>query len=268
MSQEPLAPEILDGSKLYGDDFSPAQISDWFEQERRGYYDIADNADYAYGYHALNRFHGFSMLKGRYQRCLAIGCAKGEEILPIAGKVDEIVAIEPAEPWWSDSIGGTPARYMAPSESGDIPLEDTSVDVVTCFGVLHHIPNVSHVMSEIARVMKPGALLLLREPSASMGDWRKPRPGMTLNERGIARSWMIATAGRLGLEVVKAAHCDFGPMGRVAARLGLKQHNSMPLVVADAAISAATGWNNRYWRRSTLHKLAPGSVFYVLRKSA
>lgn len=266
MSTETLAPEVLNGSKLHGDDFTPAQIADWFEQERRGYYDIADNADYAYGYHALNRFHGYGLLKGRYRRCLAIGCAKGEEILPIADKVDEIVAIEPAEPWWSDQIGGTPARYMAPSETGDIALEDGSVDLVTCFGVLHHIPNVSHVMEEIARVMRPGALFLLREPSASMGDWRKPRPGMTANERGIPRDWMISTAERLGLEVVRAAHCDFGPMGRIAAPLGVKPHNSMPIVMADALISRLLGWNNRYWRPTALSKLAPASVFYVLRK--
>lgn len=266
MSTESLPPEVISGRVLHGDDFSPAQISDWFEKERRGYYDIADRPDYAYGYHALNRFHGFGLLQGRYERCLAIGCAKGEEILPIADRIDEIVAIEPAEPWWSDRIGGTPARYMAPSESGDIALEDASVDLVTCFGVLHHIPNVSHVMREIARVMKPGGLMLLREPSSSMGDWRKPRPGMTANERGIGRDWMIRTAKGLGLDVVKAAHCDFGPFEKVLAPVGVTPHNSMPVVVADAAVSALLGWNNRYWRNGLVRKLAPGSVFYVFRK--
>ncbi|WP_298124002.1 class I SAM-dependent methyltransferase [Brevundimonas sp.] len=266
MITETLPREITEGRVLYGDDFTPAQIAAWFEDERRGYFDIAENVDYAYAYHALNRFHGFNFLKGRYERCLAIGCAKGEEILPIADKVDEIVAIEPAEPWWSDRIGDTPAHYMAPSESGDIALEDGSVDVVTCFGVLHHIPNVRHVIGEIARVMKPGALFLLREPSSSMGDWRTPRPGMTRNERGIPRGWMLETARKLGLEVVRAAHCDFGPIAHVLAPLKVKPHDNMPVVVADAAVSALMGWNNRYWRRSVIEKIAPGSVFYVLRK--
>lgn len=266
MSTETLPPEVMDGRVLHGDDFSPARISDWFEQERRGYYDIAGNADYAYGYHALNRFHGYGLLKGRYARCLAIGCAKGEEILPITNQVDEIVAIEPAEPWWSDRIGTTPAHYMAPQESGDIALDDGSVDLVTCFGVLHHIPNVSHVMSEIARVLRPGGLFLLREPCSSMGDWRVPRLGMTRNERGIPRQWLIYTAQRLGLEVVKAAHCDFGPLGKLLGPLKIEPHNSMPVVVLDSVVSTLLGWNNRYWRRSVVDKIAPGSVFYVLRK--
>lgn len=266
MSQPSLSPEITSGQRLYGDDFSPAQIEDWFESERRGYYDIADKEDYSYGYHALNRFHAFRFLKGRYHRCLAIGCAKGEEILPIADRLDEIIAIEPAEPWWSDRIGDTPARYMSPNESGDIPVEDASVDLVTCFGVLHHIPNVTHVLSEISRVLRPGGLALLREPSSAMGDWRLPRPGMTRNERGIGRAWMIRAAEGQGLEVVRAAHCDFGLFEKILSRFGVRSHNSMPVVMVDALVSKLFGWNNRYWRPTAVRKLAPGSVFYILRR--
>lgn len=266
MTNENLKAAVLNGSALYGDDFNSVRIAEWFAQERRGYYDIADNAEYAYAYHALNRFHGFRLLEGRYRRCLALGCARGDEILPIADRLDEIIAIEPAEPWWSSKIGNTPARYMAPQESGDIALKDLSVDLVTCFGVLHHIPNVTHVMSEIVRVMRPGAVFLLREPSSSMGDWRFPRPGMTKNERGISRHWVIATASGLGLEVVRAAHCDFGPIAKLLAPFKINPHSSMPIVAVDWVVSSLFGWNNRYWRRRLTDKFAPGSVFYVLRK--
>jgi 2-polyprenyl-3-methyl-5-hydroxy-6-metoxy-1,4-benzoquinol methylase len=266
MSTDNINDAVKMGEALYGDDFDPTQIAEWFDQERRGYYDIANTADYAYAYHALNRFHGFSALSGRYGRCLAIGCAKGDEILPIATRVDEIIAIEPAEPWWSDRIGDTPAHYMVPLESGDIPQADASVDLVICFGVLHHVPNVTHVLGEIARVMKPGAMFLLREPSSSMGDWRLPRRGMTKNERGIAWRWMVSSAEHLGLEVVRVAHCEFGPLARLLASLKINPHSNMPIVMFDALVSRLFKSNNRYWRQGIVQKIAPCSVFYVLRK--
>jgi ubiquinone/menaquinone biosynthesis C-methylase UbiE len=34
--------------------------------------------------------------------------------------------------------------------------------------VLHHIPNVEHVLAELARVLTPGGLALIREPIHSV----------------------------------------------------------------------------------------------------
>jgi ubiquinone/menaquinone biosynthesis C-methylase UbiE len=44
-----------------------------------------------------------------------------------------------------------------------IPMETASVDVVSAFMVLHHIPNLKSTLSEIRRVLKPGGIFILRE---------------------------------------------------------------------------------------------------------
>ena len=47
---------FLAGEALYGDDFSPEQIKEWFDDEREGYAGLGagDASTYAYQYHALN----------------------------------------------------------------------------------------------------------------------------------------------------------------------------------------------------------------------
>lgn len=54
--------------------------------------------------------------------------------------------------------GSTPIDYPEwDAESMAIPYEDNSVDMIHCYHFLEHIKNVPFVMSEIERVLKPGA---------------------------------------------------------------------------------------------------------------
>ena len=42
------------GERVYGDDFSPAQITEWYAQEETGYHDLTRTyRAYTYGYHSL-----------------------------------------------------------------------------------------------------------------------------------------------------------------------------------------------------------------------
>jgi len=84
--------EIL-GRRLYGDNFSSDQIQQWYETEVTGYFDLLSNHykitnednQYAYEYNALNRFHAIGELLNReFDTCLALGCASGEDIAPLA----------------------------------------------------------------------------------------------------------------------------------------------------------------------------------------
>jgi ubiquinone/menaquinone biosynthesis C-methylase UbiE len=49
-----------------------------------------------------------------------------------------------------------------------LPFKDASFDVVSCRGVLHHLPDVPAALREIHRVLRPGGELILSEPS---NDW-------------------------------------------------------------------------------------------------
>ena len=58
---------FFEGRALYGDDLSGAGLEQWFAEEAEGYADLGakDAAGYTYGYHALNRHHGFRHLPSR-----------------------------------------------------------------------------------------------------------------------------------------------------------------------------------------------------------
>jgi SAM-dependent methyltransferase len=267
--------EIL-GRTLYGDGFSSDQIREWYASEVSGYFDLlanhykitdADNK-YDYEYDALNHFHAIGRLLNRqFDTCLALGCAAGDDIAPLAPVVGRFIAIEPAEKWWHDEIGGKPATYMRPSAIGTIELDSGTVDLATSFGVLHHIPNVSYVVGEIARVLKRGGVFVLREPISSMGDWRKARAGLTANERGLPIEWFESLASTTGFRILARRVCMFGPLSTIAKKLGISlPFARMPIVKLDWLISEASRWNARYWRDTFAKKLAPSSAFWVLER--
>jgi SAM-dependent methyltransferase len=268
----------ISGRTLYGDRFSPEQIREWYESEVSGYFDLLSNhykitdADnqYAYEYDALNQFHAIGRLSNRqFETCLALGCAAGDDIAPLAPVVARFIAIEPAEQWWHNDIGGKPARYLKPTATGDIGVDSATVDLATSFGVLHHIPNVSHVVAEIARVLKPGGLFVLREPVSSMGDWRKARAGLTANERGLPVEWFETLVRTTGFKVLARRACMFNPLSVIAKKLGIASPFAvMPVVMVDWLLSEAFQWNGHYWRDTFAKKFAPSSAFWILERPA
>jgi SAM-dependent methyltransferase len=264
------AQAYFSGNKLYGDDFTPEQIVDWYRAEEAGYYEIAqESQDYdGTGWSSVHARNFFRHLGGsHFGTCLALGSANGDDVSPIATLVDRYVVIEPAEAWWRPQIGGKPAKYVKPAISGSIDLPDESVDLAICFGVLHHIANVSSVITEIARVCRPHAMFLCREPVYSMGDWRKPRKGLTKNERGFPVRWLESTVENAGFSIVRRSCCAFPPLARMAERLGVRRPFASDLYVSiDAMVSWLFMWNMQYHRRSVLRKFAPTSGCYIARK--
>jgi SAM-dependent methyltransferase len=268
--------EEISGRSLYGDNFSSDQIREWHDSEVTGYFDLfskyyktTDEAkQHDYAYRALNHFHAIgSLLNRQFDTCLALGCAAGDDIAPLSPVVRRFIAIEPAEKWWRDDIGGKAAVYMSPTVIGDIKLDSATVDLATSFGVLHHIPNVSHVVGEIARVLKPGGLFVVREPISSMGDWREPRAGLTANERGLPIEWFESLASATGFRILARHLCMFGPLSKIARKLGITSPFArMPIVRLDWLISEALRWNKHYWRDTFAKKLAPSSAFWILER--
>lgn len=260
----------LSGSALYGDDFGPDQLAAWYAGEREGYAgEVAKREEaYRYKYHALNWSGGFKHLAGRTGlKVLGIGSAYGDELLPIAPQAASFDIIEPSEEFSRNrEIAGVPATYHKPREDGLFDLPDNSFDVITSFGVLHHIANVSTVVRECFRVLKPGGLFLTREPIVSMGDWRQRRPGLTVNERGIPYDIFMDIMKSAGFEIRQAKLCDFGPFVRVIDNMGMDCFGSRPLTMIDRGLSMMFSFNRRYHRQRLLQKFGPASVFFVVRK--
>lgn len=260
----------LRGDRLYGDDFSPEQIARWYADEKEGYADLGakDSSTYEYPYHAMNIAHGFGQLptKMRFAHAVGFGAAYGEELKPLLSRIDRITIMDPSDAFVKSDIHGVPATWVKPDPSGRMAFADASIDLITCFGVLHHIPNVSFVLREMARVLHPGGYALIREPVVSMGDWRKPRQGLTRHERGIPLVIFRKMVADAGFAIVRERRIVFRPWILVSAKLGVWPYNSTWSTAMDSALSRFFLWNNRYHAGGVLDKFRPAAVYAVLQK--
>jgi SAM-dependent methyltransferase len=257
--------QCLSGQRLFGDDLDEDGIEKWFADEERGYFNLSQGeAQKRAEYDVLNEVTLFRYARARrYRSCLALGCATGQDIAPIAPLIDQILAIEPTKDFWRDEIAGTPSFYRTPTLRGKIDMADNSIELAIAISALHHIPNVTDVLSELYRVLSPQGLLLLREPIVSMGDWRNQRRGLTANERGIPHRWLFDTLGKIGFEMRRISYCEFAPLTRAWHRVRVLPYHHRATVSLDLAISFATTWNIRYHRTSFFQKLMPSGVAIV-----
>lgn len=256
------------GEALYGDDFDADAIAAWFRDEENAYAELWHQSSGVYGYHALNHWHGFRHLPpGPLGSVLAFGSAHGQEVEPLLDRLRAVTLLDSSDTFSGRPVPGVSVRREKARSTGELPFEADSFDLVTCFGVLHHIPNVSYVLTELHRVLRPGGWLLLREPSTSMGNWTRPRPGLTPRERGIPPQWMRVRLQRTGFQLLRATPCHFSPLLALSNRGGPSY--ARPLTVrVDAWLSQLFAWNHRYVSEQPWQKVRPGSTFYVARKSA
>jgi SAM-dependent methyltransferase len=260
----------LAGELIYGDNHNLNKIKKWFHEEEDAYANLGseDRDSYLYKYDALNQLHGFSYIsKGRvFEKVLGYGSAYGDELKPVLSAIRFITIIESSEKLKLNSIGGKPAIWVKPETSGTFSFSDRSFDLITCFGVLHHVPNVTYIISELARVLQNGGILMIREPIVSMGDWRYPRPGLTINERGIPLYPFRKAITLAGLRVVRTRFCGFGPLLAILKRLNVNVYQSRFWTCVDWILSEMFSWNTTYHapKGSLLKKFRPTSIFIVL----
>lgn len=264
--------EYFSGDRLYGDDFNAEQIEDWFADEKEGYADLGskDQTTYKYVYHELNKKCGYSNIpETKFENVLGIGSAYGDEFQPIADKIGKLTVLDPSDSFSASENKLLPdMEWIKPNSSGVMPFADNTFDLVVCFGVLHHIPNVSFVISEIHRCLKKGGTFIAREPITSMGDWRKPRAGLTKRERGIPANLLLNMCKTTGFSIEKKAFCIFNPLPKLLNLLKLKvpAYSSKVLTNLDIFLSSIFSFNQSYHRQTPLQKIAPSSIFMVLRK--
>lgn len=259
--------EYFSGKKIYGDDFSLEEIEKWYEDEKEGYSSLIDlDNNTNYSHHALNELFGFKYLKNKNNMSvLGLGSAQGEEFIPILDKITSIKIIEPSDKLTDNTLlKGIDYEYVKPQVEGTLSFNDNSFDLITCFGVLHHIPNVSYVITELYRCLKPGGILLIREPISSMGDWRFARLGVTKRERGLPLSLTDSILEKAGFSVLNRVLCIFPVLLRLFNKFS--PYNNIVVTYIDAILCKLFSWNIKYHRPRFIDKLSPGAIYYVVKK--
>ena len=197
---------------------------------------------------------------------LGFGSAYGEEFKPIINRINSLTIVDSTDVLIQNKIGLIPITYVKPGIHGKLSLPDESYDLITCLGTLHHIPNVTYVMGELYRCLQNDGYLILREPVFSMGDWRKPRRGLTKNERGIPIGILRNIIHDTGFTIIKERICYFPLIPRFFQLFKIKAYNSTILTAIDYYVSQILKWNLNYHARNKLDKIKPTAVFYVLTK--
>ena len=93
-----------------------------------------------------------------------LGCGTGNAVERLAPIVKKVVAID-REPAMLDAARRRLERFdnieFRAGDLLDLPLDDASVDAVMVFLVLHHLPDPAAAVAEMARVLRPGGVVMI-----------------------------------------------------------------------------------------------------------
>ena len=99
------------------------------------------------------------------------GCGNGAQTLLFAAHCDRLTGLDVNEDFLAAfrqaiTAHGLQDRAQAVAISGGaIPLPDGSVDVVTSFTVLEHVPDEMEALQEMRRILRPGGKLIVSVPN-------------------------------------------------------------------------------------------------------
>jgi len=115
-------------------------------------------------------------LRGR--AVLDLGCGKGRvSRLALDRGARETVGVDLSEVMLraaADALAGLPARWIQ-ADTCALPFEAEAFDTVVCALMMGHVADLETALAEIARVLRPGGVLLLSDfhPYAALRGWQR-----------------------------------------------------------------------------------------------
>lgn len=120
-------------------------------------------------FHARKRdlIRSYLESRNRHARALDyldVGCGRGELLGLLAGDFRRAAGCDPSAEMLA-ALDGTPAETRLQNDSGRVPFDDGSFDLVTAVCVYHHVPPAGRaaLTREVTRVLRPGGIFCMIE---------------------------------------------------------------------------------------------------------
>ena len=157
---------------------------------------------------------------GLEKRVLDAGCGTGGMLAPLA-RYGRTVGLDLAGEALTYCRQRSPEALVCRGTVEALPFADASFDLVTSFEVLYHlrVGDDQQAVRELARVLRPGGLLLLRLPAYDFLRSRHDRAVHTRHRYRAAEVRRKVEAAGLAVERLSYANCLLFPAA-LAERLG------------------------------------------------
>lgn len=118
-----------------------------------------------YGEHIVRYQSAQELVRGKVVLDIASGSGYGTKLLSkTAKKVYGVDVSEISVAYANENYGAKNIEYLV-GDGEKIPLPDKSVDVVTTFETIEHIPDYRQFMKEVSRVLKDDGLAVISTPN-------------------------------------------------------------------------------------------------------
>jgi ubiquinone/menaquinone biosynthesis C-methylase UbiE len=98
------------------------------------------------------------------ERALDAGCGTGALAYALAPRVAEVVGVDPSADFLEAARRGAPPNCVfVEADATALPFEYGTFDLSGCLRVLHHVRRPELVVSELARVTRPGGKILVAD---------------------------------------------------------------------------------------------------------
>ncbi len=98
------------------------------------------------------------------ERALDAGCGTGALAYALAPRVAEVVGVDPSPAFLEAARRGAPPNCtFLEADATALPFEYGAFDLSGCLRVLHHVRRPELVVSELARVTRPGGKILVAD---------------------------------------------------------------------------------------------------------
>jgi SAM-dependent methyltransferase len=111
------------------------------------------------------------LLPARIESYLDYGCGRGDMLQRVLPRAARACGVD-VDPEVLPSIPGVETRVIREGEP--LPFPSESFDVITCLEVIEHVADEKQTFRELARVLRPGGVLILTTPHKGWLTWVDP----------------------------------------------------------------------------------------------